>query len=176
MATPGIPASKPIAQAPTRFRAARDHAVAWLLDHIDSDGRPVGAKTQNGWGRVPWALAVSGESAAGHAVVAWAERHALDADGRFRAGPFGGADRFGSYPLVHFAIGAWLLERYDVSLRCMDAIRALQDPATGGIPVDPPGGAWRTAMICFRPRRWVWRHYPPVRTISLMASIAGSPI
>ncbi|MCK9541398.1 MAG: hypothetical protein M0R03_05135 [Novosphingobium sp.] len=142
MATRTLDSGKTLKSATARFRAARDRGVAWLLDHIASDGRPVGADTQNGWGRVPWALAVSGESAAGHAVLAWAEREALDGSGHFRAGPYGGGDRFGSYPLSHFAIGAWLLERYDVALKCMGAIRALQDSSTGGVPVDPPGGQW----------------------------------
>ena len=130
----------PLAAGIVRFKAARDRGVAWLLAHIGDDGRPVGADLQNGWGRVPWALAVAGEGAAGHAVLAWAQREAIAASGHFRAGPFGGADRFGTYPLSHFAIGAWLLERYDLALGAMRAIRALQDPATGGIPVDPPGG------------------------------------
>jgi hypothetical protein len=140
MATQSLCSPDATGEALQRFRAARDRGVAWLLDHIADDGRPVGAEAQNGWGRVPWALAVSGESAAGSAVIAWAEREALDG-GRFRGGPYGGADRFGAYPLAHFAIGAWLLERYDVALRCMATIRMAQDPATGGIPVDPPGGA-----------------------------------
>lgn len=127
-----------LANAIARFKASRDRGVAWLLAHIDGDGRPVGAERQNGWARVPWALAVSGESAAGSAVLAWAEREALgdgEFRGRFRPGVHGGDSRFGAYGLAHFALGAWLLERYDLSLRCMDALRDMQDAATGGVPV-----------------------------------------
>lgn len=121
-----------------RVRAARDCGVRWLLDHTASDGKPVGADERNGWGRLPWALAVSGESEAAARVIAWAEREQFGPDGNFAPGAAFGAGRFGTYPLAHFAIGAWLTERFDVALRTMDALRQWQDPATGGCPIAPP--------------------------------------
>jgi hypothetical protein len=140
MATLASPSTEPVASATARFKASRDRGVAWLLDHIASDGKPVGADQQAGWGRVPWALAVSGASDAGHAVLSWVERNALGADGRFFAGIHGGDATFGAYAHGHFAIGAWLLERYDLALRTMGALRALQLP-NGGIPVTIAGDA-----------------------------------
>ena len=112
--------------------------MRWLLEHISPTGEPVGAKERNGWGRVPWALAVAGESEAAARVVAWAERGQLAADGDFAPGPAFGEGRFGAYPLAHFAIGAHLAERFDVAVRAMDALRRWQDPATGGLPIAPP--------------------------------------
>jgi len=112
-------------QAIARLRQSRDAGVLWLLSHVADDVQPVGAERQNGRGRVPWALAVSGESAAGAAVLSWAERHALAEDGRFHPGVFGGASRFGAYGLAHFAIGAWLLKRFELAQRCMGALRAI---------------------------------------------------
>ncbi len=121
-----------------RVRASRDAGVRWLLDHISTVGEPVGAGERNGWGRVPWALAVAGESEAAARVVAWAERGQLAADGNFAAGPAFGEGRFGAYPLAHFAIGAQLTERFDLAGRAMEALRRWQDPATGGLPIAPP--------------------------------------
>jgi hypothetical protein len=139
MATRALRPTDSITVAIDRYRASRDRGVAWLLNHIASDGKPVDADKQNGWGRVPWALAVSGASDAGHAVLAWVERNALAADGRFHSEVHGGNNMFGAYGLAHFALGAWLLERYDLALRSMGALRLLQQPVTGGIPVTVSG-------------------------------------
>ncbi|MFM0394952.1 hypothetical protein [Paraburkholderia phytofirmans] len=121
----------------SRVRVSRDKGVQWLLAHIAADGEPVGAKERNGWGRVPWALAVAGEGEAAARVIAWAESSQLAHDGGFAPGPAFGSGRFGAYPLAHFAIGAWLTERFGTSLAAMDALRRMQDPATGGLPIGP---------------------------------------
>jgi hypothetical protein len=122
-----------------KARASRDRACAWLLAHIASDGMPVGADKRNGWGRLPWALAVCGEHAAGHRVLSWAERTQLVSGGGFLPGVPFGTGSFGAYPLAHLAIGAWLLERFDVAQGAMTALQRWQDPATGGISMAPPG-------------------------------------
>lgn len=121
-----------------RVRASRDKAVAWLLDHTASDGEPVGARERNGWARAPWALAVSGESDAAAAIIAWAERGQLTRDGLFAEGPALGAGRFPAYPMGHLAIGAWLTERGDIALRILAALRSMQD-RHGGLPIAMPG-------------------------------------
>jgi hypothetical protein len=71
-------------------------------------------------------------------VIAWAERTQIAADGGFAPGPALGSARFLAYPLAHLAIGAWLLERFDVALSTLEALRRLQDPAAGGFPIAPP--------------------------------------
>jgi hypothetical protein len=94
---------------------------------------------------LPWTFALSGETAAGHAVLRWAEKHGLTADGALSAGPAYGNGRFAAYPLGHLTMGALLLERHDVAARLFKQLRAIQD-ASGGFPVDPPGG--EAAQIC----------------------------
>ena len=127
-----------------RIRAARDKAVRWLLGCIKSDGTPDGADTGNSWSRLPWAFALTGETAAGAAVLAWSARNGLREDGDF-AGPGYGKGRFGAYPLGHLAMGAALLERHDIAARVMGRLAAIQTPS-GGFPVDPPGG--EAAHLC----------------------------
>ena len=127
-----------LAAVAARVRASRDRGVAWLLNHMASSGEPDGARERNGWARVPWALALGGESAAGAAMLAWVERGQIAADGLFTEGPALGAGRFPAYPMGHLAIGAWLLERGDIALRIMGALRRMQD-AHGGLPIALPG-------------------------------------
>lgn len=131
-------AAADIEAAIIRVKAARDRGVCWLLEHTAPDGCPVGAAERNGWGRLPWALAITGESETAARVIAWADRDQLAPDGNFAPGVAFGAGRFGAYPLAHFAIGAWLAERFDVALRTMNALRAWQDSVTGGFPIAPP--------------------------------------
>ncbi len=129
-----------------RIRAAHDRGVNWLLSHIEATGKPVGADERNGWGRLPWAFAVAGEREAAARVIAWAERGQISADGGFAPGPARGAGRFGAYPLAHFAIGAWLTERFGTALAAMDALRRMQDPTTGGFAIAPV--ADRATDVC----------------------------
>jgi hypothetical protein len=119
-------------------RASRDRGVSWILNRLASNGEPVGARERNGWARVPWALAVSGESEAAAAVLAWSERGQLTPDGFFAEGPALGPGRFPAYPMAHLAIGAWLTERSDTAVRIMNALRQMQD-AHGGLPISMPG-------------------------------------
>lgn len=125
-------------------RAAKDRARAWLLDQVAPDGTPAMADRGNSWSRLPWAFALCGETAAGHAVLGWATRHGVTAEGGL-AQPAYGSGRFGAYPLGHLAMGSLLLERHDVARRVMDRLAALQTP-TGGFPIDPPGGEF--ADLC----------------------------
>jgi len=131
-------------------QTSRQKGVTWLLSHIAADGEPTGARRRNGWGRVPWALAVCGESAAGAAVVDWALRHRLLSAGGASFAPPLGVGRFPAYAVAHFAIGAWLLERFDAARQTMDLLRRMQDPATGGLPIalPEPGVPAGQAPIC----------------------------
>lgn len=138
MIAPAETTIETIGKAADRARAARDGGLAWLLAHISDKGEPVGAGSRNGWARVPWALAVCGESAAAARVIAWAEQGQLGKDGIFLPGPALGTGRFPAYPLAHLAIGAWLSERFDTALLILDALRRMQDPATGGLPIAMP--------------------------------------
>jgi hypothetical protein len=89
-------------------------------------------------------LALCGETAAGSAVLAWADRHGLRDDGDFAAPAFG-TGRMGAYPLGHLTMGALLLERHDIARRLLGRLAAIQT-SSGGFPVDPVGGEY--AHLC----------------------------
>ena len=136
------------ADASARARAARDRAAGWLLDHVGTDGEPTGANLANGWSRIPWTLALAGHGDAGCAVLAWAERDALEANGAFRPGPAAGSGRFGGYTLGHLAVGAWRLEHFGLATRLLDRLAGLQDRETGGILMDRTGGSQLADLLC----------------------------
>ncbi|MGD9710837.1 MAG: hypothetical protein AB7V46_02075 [Thermomicrobiales bacterium] len=129
--------------------ASRRRGVEFLLQHVNSDGSIVNAdRPRVTWYRFPWALEVSGETAAAFRVLSWIERDGLGADGQFHGGiawdeP---ANRTtNTYPETILAYGAWLLRRPDIARRTMANALPYQDPATGGIwmtrertgPADP---------------------------------------
>jgi hypothetical protein len=123
-----------IVEARDVLARVRDRGVAWLLDHVDEDGRPAGADHRNGYHRVPWTLAVVGERAAAGSVLSWVERTALTPEGDLRPGVPREAwtERCATYPLSLLAQGAWALERYDTALAIMHTQRSFQHPETGG--------------------------------------------
>ena len=136
--------STTLAESIARARAARDRASVWLLGCIGSDGTPDGHETGNSWSRLPWAFALSGETAAGAAVLEWIARNGLRSDGDLAA-PAYGIGRVGAYPLGHLAIGAQLLERHDVARRVIGRLAEIQT-AEGGFSIDPVGGEF--ARFC----------------------------
>lgn len=127
-----------VREARIRLRASRDRARDWLLRHVGADGTPSAAELGNGWSRLPWTLALLGETEAAHAVLEWAARNGMDGNGDLAAGPAYGAGRFSAYPVGHLAMGALLLERHDVATRLFARLESLE--VNGGMPVDPPGG------------------------------------
>lgn len=126
-----------------RLREARRRAVAFVLDSIGQDGPlPVGQDhwTLSTFYRLPWTLAVCGETERAAAVLGWAERNALTDDGDlapdFRPGY---EDMFATYPLANLALGAWLLNHYDTAGRILDTLAtSFQDPASGGAYSERP--------------------------------------
>ena len=115
-----------------KLRASRDLALKFLLDRIDSSGKPEGGPEHHA--RLPWTLAVAGARPEAAAVLSWHEREVLGADGDLLPGP--NRDRWtfqwSSYPLSMLAFGAWILERYDTALAIMDTLVDFQDVETGG--------------------------------------------
>jgi hypothetical protein len=126
-----------IDEAVTSLTAARDKAAGWIVSAIGPDGRPDGAELGNGWSRVPWTLRLAGETGTASAVLEWAMREGLDFRGNFRSGPARGTGHFDAYKLGHLAMGALLLERYDLSEMLLDRLQDLQD-AHGGLRFEPP--------------------------------------
>lgn len=122
-----------------QFDAARRAGIQFLLRQMQDDGSLPQAPGRVTNYRVPWALAVGGESVAAHRVLGWIERHGLGDDGEFHGGIT--RDRaanhtFNTYPETCLAYGAHLLRRFDIAQRAMGFARRYQDPETGGVFMD----------------------------------------
>jgi hypothetical protein len=121
----------------TRIEDSRRRGVEFLLEHIGPDGRVADATgSRVTWYRFPWALEVSGETAAAAAVLSWIERTGLATDGQFHGGlewDAGAKHTTNTYPETILAYGAWLLRRFDIARTAMDFATQYQDPDSGGI-------------------------------------------
>ncbi|MCO5220596.1 MAG: hypothetical protein M9947_03320 [Thermomicrobiales bacterium] len=121
----------------TRLIASKRRGVEFLLLHIGSDGTVADATGGRvTWYRFPWALAVSGETAAAFSVLSWIERTGLGPDGSFHGGmtwdPVANRTT-NTYPETILSYGAVLLRRFDIARRAMDFADRYQDVESGGI-------------------------------------------
>ncbi len=125
------------AQLIQALKRSRQRGVEFLLHHIADDGAPAGAGNPRvTYYRIPWALAVSGETEAAHRVLCWIERRALGLNGAFHGGVTWDAltnRAFNTYPETVLAYGAWMLRRFDIALRAMCFAKTFQDQETGGV-------------------------------------------
>jgi hypothetical protein len=121
----------------TQFEQTRRNGVEFLLSNISSSGEIADAyRSRFGYYRVPWALAVSGETAAAAAVLDWVERACIGDDGRIHGGvPWDpAANRMtNTYAETIIAYGAHLLRRFDIARRTMRFARTFHDPVSGGV-------------------------------------------
>jgi len=120
-----------------RVQEAKRKGVAFLLGNIGPDGAvadAIGGRVT--WYRLPWALAVAGETAAAFAVLSWIERTGFGPDGAFHGGRDWDAvanRTVNTYPETILAYGAVLLRRFDIARRAMGFASRYQDPESGGI-------------------------------------------
>jgi hypothetical protein len=121
------------------FVEARQNGAAFLLRHQNPDGS-VGPVDQGiFYYRVPWALAICGESSTAMRVLAWTRRHLLTPEGEVAgsASPNAGANRrANTYAETCLAFGAQLLHQYNVAQQAMKFARRFQDPVSGGVYFD----------------------------------------
>jgi hypothetical protein len=118
---------------------ARRRGVDFLLANVKADGEVSRDFPRITYYRVPWALAVSGETEAAHRTLTWIEKHALSAEGEFHGGVTWTREAnraFNTYPETCLAYGAHLLRRFDVARRAMAWAARFQDPETGGVFMD----------------------------------------
>ena len=133
------PVTSPLNSVIARAEVARRKGVDFLLRSIEPDGSVARTDARVTWYRVPWALAVAGESAAAHRVLAWIERECLDASGRFHGGIELDPDMnhtSNTYAETCLAYGAILLRRFDIARKLMSAASAGFDLETGGVYMD----------------------------------------
>lgn len=129
---------------------ARDRSVDWLLQHIDSEGRPVDCETRTGWSRLGWGLSIAGQPAAASAVVNWAAKHRIAKNGDYLPGFMQGQSyisQYANYWLGTFVVSAWMAGSYDIAMRSMAYLASQQDPVHGGLPTRLDSGN-HPAGIC----------------------------
>lgn len=118
---------------------ARRKGVGFLLDHANPDGSIGPVDRGIFYARMPWVLAVSGETVAATRLIDWIRRHMLTAEGELAgdASPNEGANQTSNtYGETCLAYGAHLLRQFDVSRKAMEFALRFQDPETGGIFMD----------------------------------------
>jgi hypothetical protein len=121
------------------FELARRRGVAFLLEHMNADGSIGPVSNGLYYYRVPWALALSGETAPAMRVTEWIRRHMLTAEGEVAgsASPNGGSNRgANTYAETCLAYGAHLLRQYDVARRAISYGLRFQDAVDGGVYMD----------------------------------------
>lgn len=121
------------------YERTRRRGVEFLLGRVGDDGAVSRGFPRVTFYRVPWALAVAGETAAAQRALGWIERHGLGAEGDLHGGVTwtAAANRaFNTYPETCLAYGAWLLRRFDLARRLMGWAGRFQDPETGGVWMD----------------------------------------
>lgn len=128
-----------ITAAIARATDARRAGVDFLLQSVAPDGSVARTDARVTWYRLPWALAVAGESATAHRLLDWIERECLDEGGRFH----GGIEldpalnhTSNTYPETCLAYGAMLLRRMDIARKLMTAAGGGFDRQTGGVYMD----------------------------------------
>lgn len=122
------------------FEAARRDGVAFLLAHLNDDGS-IGPMEGSGvhYYRVPWALALAGETIAGMRLVEWICAHARTPEGEISGSAEQLSDaspKITTYAETCLAYGAHLLRRFDVARQTMKFALGFQDAATGGVYMD----------------------------------------
>lgn len=87
-----------------------------------------------GFHKVPYALALSGQSGRGVRLCTWLVDYSLDEDGDLGAtfGRQGPMERYYLYPSAWIIAGAQKLGQFGLSLRAWDFVTSLQHPDTGG--------------------------------------------
>ena len=132
-----MPSRVDITTSIATYEATRRKGVDFLLASIAPTGEIADSgRPRVSYYRLPWALQVSGETAAAARVLDWLARERLGPDGRFNAAvpwdPAANATT-NSYPETILAYGAWLLRRFHIANQAMTFASQFQDPETGGV-------------------------------------------
>jgi hypothetical protein len=121
------------------YRESRRKGATFLLRHLNRDGSLGPVEQSIFYYRIPWALALCGQTGPAMRLTDWVRRHMLTPDGEVVGGasPNANANRqANTYAETCLAYGAQLLRQYDVAERAMRFARRFQDPLTGGVYLD----------------------------------------
>lgn len=119
-----------------RMVSARQRGGNFLLDVIRDDGSVARTEPRVTWYRLPWALALCGESATAHRMLSWIEHECFDDERGFHGGiPWNPTanNRLNTYSETCLAYGAVLLRRLDIARRAMTVAQRSFDSETGGV-------------------------------------------
>lgn len=116
-------------------KRAAIEGVKWLVRQQTSDGsiQPV-AEGLAAFHKVPYALALSGQSGRGARLCIWIGANSLDEEGDLGAtfGRQGPLSRYYHYGSSWVICGAQRLGQFGLSMRAFDFVASLQHPDTGG--------------------------------------------
>ena len=123
-----------------RYAEGREKGLEWLLRHRNADGSFGPVEKGVFYYRLPWTLAVTGETEAAMGLVEWIRRNMFTPEGNFD-GKYGRGD-FESgwypYPNANLIYGATILRQFDIAYKGMEFLLTLRDPESGGF-YDAPG-------------------------------------
>ena len=116
------------------FRQACQKGVRWILNQFNQDGSLGDVGERVYYYRVPWALALMGETEVAHRLLDWIDKNMVTSEGEFKGISTQGKpdQRYNSYPLACLIYGAILLGRLDLVRRCTPSLLSWQDPESGG--------------------------------------------
>ncbi len=116
-------------------------AIKWLIRQQNDDGsfRPL-AEGMAGFHKVPYALALSGQSGRGIRLCTWIVDNSLDEDGDLGAafGRQGLLSRYYAWGAAWIIMGAQKLGQFGLSTPAWDFLASLQHPDTGGFLREGP--------------------------------------
>lgn len=121
------------------YETTRRRGIEFLLRQCDSDGAITAGGARVTYYRVPWALALAGETSAAHRLLTWIAETGLGPNGEFHGGlPWSAAANLAlnTYRETCLAYGAHLLRRFDIARRVMTFALPYQDATTGGVFMD----------------------------------------
>jgi hypothetical protein len=116
------------------YRQACRRGTDWLLGLTNPDGSIGPVHERLFYYRVPWTFALMGENVAAGRLLDWISRHMFTPEGALEGISPQGAyeERYGSYPLACFLVGAVLMQRLDLVYRGTRHLLTWQDPESGG--------------------------------------------
>jgi hypothetical protein len=121
-----------------RLIDARRRGTEWLLRHLNDDGSIGPIEQGFYYYRLPWSLAVTGETDHAVRLCDWVRAHQFATNGDFAGVSPRGLDPY-AYENATFIYGAHMLRQYDLSYRGYDYLLTHQDRESGGFCHRPDG-------------------------------------
>lgn len=133
----------------SRYQQAVTKLRHWLDTHFDAKGRCVlGPDDVRFYSKAPYLLTMAGLRAKGARVAQRVHKHFLDEQGELIGPPTFSVDQR-VYGMGWLALGATVVERYDLAERVANRLAELQDAQCGGIVLPDADAGEDVAEACF---------------------------